>query len=99
MGFDLTINTEAQAPDLYREVCLEVKEMSQTSHRGIIKYILKTGNENSASCVFAGSTESVAFDAKSGCQVNNRTVKCVLWFDNESGYAARIIDIIKLFNK
>ena len=65
----------------------------------------------SASGVFSGSPQSVIFDERSGCQVrkinifysnkffyfqiDRSTVKVVVWFDNEHGYANRIIDLVR----
>jgi len=98
--FDVTIGLTNQSSDVFRDICLEVKRCSERSHRGIIRYIMKTGNnESSASCVFAGSPETVAFDAKSSSQIDGQTVKLILWFDNESGHAARTVDIVSKYYK
>ncbi len=44
--------------------------------------------------MFAGDSHSCVFDAKSGSQVAQDSVQLVLWFDNETGFAARIVDLI-----
>ncbi len=46
------------------------------------------------SSLFAGETHSGVVDAKSGCQVSPDTVKMVVWFDNEAGQAARVVDLV-----
>ena len=51
-------------------------------------------DENSASSLFAGQPHSCVFDAKSGCQLSDDSVKLVVWFDNEHGFAYRIVDLI-----
>ena len=43
-------------------------------------------------------THSSIVDGKSGCQINDDTIKLVIWFDNESGHAYRIIDLITNFH-
>jgi len=95
--FDLTLSLETESKEIFRDVCLEIKDCSQRTHRGIIKYVMKMSNENSASCVFRGSQETVVFDARSGAQIDQRTVKLVLWFDNETGCAARMVDVIRKY--
>jgi len=96
---DLTMTAECESPNLFRDICLELKEAAESSHQGILKYVLKNTQENSASCSFTGSTESVAFDAKSSRQVSNNTVKLLLWFDQESGNAARVVDFVRRFHQ
>jgi len=61
----------------------------------VLKYVKKMGDETSASGVFSGSPQSVIFDERSGCQIDRSTVKVVVWFDNEHGYANRIIDLVR----
>ena len=51
-------------------------------------------DENSASSLFAGQTHSCVVDAKSGCQISDDCIKLILWFDNEHGFAHRIVDLI-----
>ena len=50
--------------------------------------------ESNASSVFAGETHSAIVDGKSGSPVNRDTVQLSLWFDNEFGFAHRLIDLV-----
>ena len=80
---------------LYRDVCLALKEAaSEPPMTTVMRYCMKMSNENSASGLFASETHSAIVDAKSGCQVNSDTIKMVIWFDNETGHAHRIVDLI-----
>jgi hypothetical protein len=53
------------------------------THSGT-KYIL---NEDKRSSIY---------DSRAGIQLNDRFFKVVSWYDNESGYSARCVDMIKL---
>lgn len=55
---------------------------------------MKMSDENSASSVYVSDSHSSIIDGKSGCQVSEDTVKLVVWFDNEFGFASRIVDLI-----
>jgi glyceraldehyde 3-phosphate dehydrogenase len=94
--FDLTLQLENDSGDtLYRDVCLALKEAaSEPPMTTVMRYCMKMSNENSASGLFASETHSAIVDAKSGCQVNSDTIKMVVWFDNETGHAHRIVDLI-----
>jgi len=59
-----------------------------------MRYCMKMSDENSASSVFIKESHSSIVDGKSGCQVSNDTVKIIIWFDNEFGFANRIVDLI-----
>lgn len=41
-----------------------------------------------------GSTYSSIFDAKAGIQLNKNFIKLVAWYDNETGYSNRVLDLI-----
>lgn len=41
-----------------------------------------------------GSTYSSIFDAKAGISLNPNFVKLVSWYDNETGYSNRVLDLI-----
>jgi len=93
--FDLTIHLEKEDPDLYNSVCNLMSRCANGSLKSVLKYVKKMGDETSASGVFSGSPQSVIFDERSGCQIDRSTVKVVVWFDNEHGYANRIIDLVR----
>ena len=98
--FDVTLQLEHDAGDnLFRDVCLALKEAaSEPPLKTVMRYCMKMSNDNSASTLFASETHSCIVDAKSSCQINEDTIKLVIWFDNESGHAYRVIDLITNFH-
>lgn len=98
--FDLTLQLEHDhGENLYRDVCLAIKEACEEPPlKTVMRYCMKMSNDNSASSLFSSETHSSIIDAKSGCQVSDDTIKLVVWFDNESGHAYRIIDLITNFH-
>ena len=76
-------------------MCLALKEAaSEPPLKTVMRYCMKMSEENSASSLFSSETHSSIVDAKSGCQINEDTIKLVIWFDNETGHAYRIVDLI-----
>jgi len=98
--FDLTVQFETESETVYRDCCLKLREAAESFHlRGIINYRMLMSDDNSASSLFVGQPHSVVVDAKSGCQLTKDTIKLVLWFDNEYGFANRIIEMINMIHK
>ena len=96
--FDLTVQFEEgkRSETMYRDVCLKLREACESpALRGVMSYRMLMSEDNSASSLFVGQPHSVVVDAKSGCQLTEDTVKLVLWFDNEYGYANRLIEVIQ----
>ncbi|MFT3685553.1 MAG: type I glyceraldehyde-3-phosphate dehydrogenase [Phycisphaerales bacterium] len=58
--------------------------------------VLGYTEEEVVSSDFIGDRRSSIFDAKAGIELNSRFFKVVSWYDNEAGYAARCVDMIKL---
>jgi glyceraldehyde 3-phosphate dehydrogenase len=63
---------------------------------GPMKGILEYTEEEVVSSDFIGNRNSSIFDAKAGIELNKRFFKVVSWYDNEAGYSARCVDMIKL---
>lgn len=79
------LNKEAS----YEEICQKMKEASETHMKGILGYT----EDEVVSQDFNGSAYSAIFDAKAGIQLNKNFVKVVAWYDNEWGYAKRMVDM------
>lgn len=79
----------------YAEICKVIKEASQGSLKGIIDYC----DEEIVSSDFIGSTFSSIFDVGAGIALNDRFYKLVAWYDNEMGYASRVVDLIEYMAK
>ena len=85
---DLTVRLTK--PTTYGQICEKMREASEGSMKGILEYC----DEQVVSSDFIGSDASSVFDAKAGIGLNAQFYKIVAWYDNEIGYAARVIDLI-----
>lgn len=86
---DLTVRTEKETS--YEEICAAMKKESEGSMKGILAYT----EDPVVSSDFIGSQYSCIFDQGAGIALNNRFFKLVAWYDNETGYANRIVDLVK----
>lgn len=75
----------------YKNICAKIKKASQTELKGILGYT----EEEVVSSDFNGESLTSIFDAKAGISLNNNFVKLVSWYDNETGYSNKVIDLIK----
>lgn len=85
---DLTVRLSK--PTTYDEICQKMKEASQGAMKGILYYC----EDEVVSSDFIGSTYSSIFDVGAGIALNDRFYKLVAWYDNEMGYAARVVDLV-----
>ena len=86
---DLTCRLEKGAS--YEEICAAMKEASETYMKGVLGYT----EDEVVSNDFVGETLTSVFDAKAGIALNSNFVKVVSWYDNEMGYSAKVIELIK----
>ena len=86
---DLTFKTGKDTS--YAEICAAMKAASEGSMKGVLGYT----DEEVVSSDFLGDRRSSIFDAKAGIELNKRFFKIVSWYDNEAGYSARCVDLIK----
>ena len=84
---DLTCNLAK--PTSYDEICNAMKEASETYMKGIIEYT----DEDVVSSDFISDIHTCIFDAKAGIQLTDTFVKLVAWYDNEWGYAHKLVDL------
>jgi glyceraldehyde 3-phosphate dehydrogenase len=86
---DLTFKTATDTS--YEEICAAMKKASQNELAGILGYT----DEQVVSTDFLGCDLSSIFDAGAGIELNSRFFKVIGWYDNEWGYARRVVDLIK----
>jgi glyceraldehyde 3-phosphate dehydrogenase len=86
---DLTVRLSK--PTSYETICEKMREAANGSMKGILEYC----DEEVVSSDFMGTTASSIFDAGAGIALNDQFFKIVAWYDNEIGYACRIVDLIK----
>ena len=84
---DLTCNLER--PTTYEEICAVVKKASEGSMKGIVEYV----DEDVVSSDFLTDSHTSIFDAKAGIMLTDTFVKLVAWYDNEWGYANKLVDL------
>ncbi|KAL7566718.1 hypothetical protein ACA910_017774 [Epithemia clementina (nom. ined.)] len=85
---DLTARLERGAS--YETICAAIKAASEGPMKGILGY----SNEDIVSSDLIGDTHSSIFDEKAGIALSDTFVKLVSWYDNEAGYANRVLDLI-----
>ena len=74
----------------YEELCNEIKRRSEGDMKGFLGYT----DEALVSQDFVGCAISSTFDSKASMQLNERFFKLVAWYDNEGGYAHRVVDLM-----
>ncbi len=86
---DLTVNLAKGAS--YEAICKAMKDASEGSMKGVLGYT----EDAVVSCDFTGETLTSIFDAKAGIALTDKFVKVVSWYDNEMGYSAKVVELIK----
>lgn len=86
---DLTVRVSKDTS--YDEICEAILKASQSSMKGILEFC----DEEVVSSDFIGSTASCIFDKGAGIALNPRFYKLVAWYDNEMGYAHRVVDLVR----
>jgi glyceraldehyde 3-phosphate dehydrogenase len=90
---DLTIELNAEAS--YEEICAEMKAQSEGALKGVLGYT----NEKVVSTDFRGEYCTSVFDAEAGLALDKSFVKVVAWYDNEWGYAAKCLEMVRVVSK
>ncbi|MEG1989121.1 MAG: type I glyceraldehyde-3-phosphate dehydrogenase, partial [Oscillibacter sp.] len=86
---DLTVNLEK--PATYAEICAAMKTASETTMKGILGYT----EDQVVSSDFIGDSRTSIFDKGAGIALTDTFVKVVSWYDNECGYASKMVDLIR----
>ena len=86
---DLTVRLSKETS--YEEICLAMQKAANGSMKGILEFC----DEEVVSSDFIGSTASCIFDKEAGIALNPRFYKLVAWYDNEMGYAHRVVDLVQ----
>lgn len=85
---DLTV--ELIKDTTYEEICQVIREASEGPMKGILGYT----NDDVVSSDFLGDKRTSIFDAKAGIGLTHRFIKLVAWYDNESGYTSKTLDLV-----
>ena len=73
------------------EICQAVKEAAEGELKGIVSYT----EDDVVSQDFVGEKCTSNFDAKAGIALTDKFVKLVAWYDNETGYSNKVVDLIE----
>lgn len=87
---DLTC--ELERPATYAEICAAMRAASEGPLRGVLGYT----EDDVVSSDLRGEACTSVFDAKAGLQLDPTFVKVVAWYDNEWGYACKLLDLAAL---
>jgi len=85
---DLTVNLEK--PATYVEICAELKRASENEMKGVLGYT----EDAVVSTDFNGCSLTSVFDAAAGIALTDTFVKLVSWYDNETGYSHKVLDLV-----
>ncbi|UVK77023.1 MAG: glyceraldehyde-3-phosphate dehydrogenase A [Sodalis sp. Fle] len=85
---DLTARLEKAAS--YEDICSVIKQASEGNLKGVMGYT----NEDVVSTDFNGEKLTSVFDAKAGIALSKNFVKLIAWYDNETGYSNKVLDLI-----
>jgi glyceraldehyde 3-phosphate dehydrogenase len=77
----------------------EVNAAFKKASEGELKGILGYSDEPLVSIDFNGNTLSSIVDAPNTYVIQKNMVKVLSWYDNESGYSQRVVDLIKFIGK
>lgn len=84
---DLTVKLAKETT--YEEIMAVLKKASETDYKGIIGYT----EDDVVSQDFISDPRSSIVDSKAGIGLNSTFFKIISWYDNESGYSNKLIDL------
>nr|4LSM_A Chain A, Glyceraldehyde 3-phosphate dehydrogenase, cytosolic [Trypanosoma cruzi strain CL Brener]4LSM_B Chain B, Glyceraldehyde 3-phosphate dehydrogenase, cytosolic [Trypanosoma cruzi strain CL Brener] len=85
---DLTARLER--PATYEQICAAIKAASEGELKGILGYT----EDEVVSTDMNGVALTSVFDVKAGISLNDRFVKLISWYDNETGYSHKVLDLV-----
>src|SRR5690554_3603836 len=85
---DLTV--KLKTPTTYEAIMQTFKEASENDYKGIVGFT----DEDVVSQDFVSDERTSIIDSKAGIALNDTFFKIVSWYDNEYGYAAKMVDIM-----
>ena len=86
---DLTVRLKNATS--YEAIVNSMRQHSENQLKGILDYT----EEAVVSSDFIHNPHSAIFDAGAGLALNDNFMKIVAWYDNEWGYANRLLDLAK----
>lgn len=77
----------------------EVNSLLNEAAQGDLKGVLGFSNEPLVSIDYNGNTHSSVVDGLSTIVTSGRMVKILTWYDNETGFSNRMLDVARLMSK
>ncbi|CAL1329187.1 type I glyceraldehyde-3-phosphate dehydrogenase [Candidatus Providencia siddallii] len=90
---DLTVRLKK--PTKYSKICEIIKKASNNEQKGILGYT----EDDVVSSDFNGENLTSVFDAKASISLNDNFAKLISWYDNETGYSNKVLDLISFISK
>lgn len=87
---DLTC--ELETPVSYEAICAAMKHAAEGPLHGVLRY----AEDDLVSCDLRGEECTAVFDARAGLQLDPTFVKVIAWYDNEWGYACKLLDLARI---
>ena len=85
------LNVVLEKHTSYDEICKAMKEASETYLKGVLEYV----DDEVVSLDFVGDPNPSIFDARQGVELNDTFFKLIAFYDNEYGYSANMLRMIK----
>lgn len=90
---DLTVNLEKAAS--YDEIKKAIKDAAEgKTFNGELKGVLGYTDDAVVSTDFNGCSLTSVFDADAGIALTDTFVKLISWYDNETGYSNKVLDLV-----
>ena len=90
---DLTVNLEK--PATYEQIKQAIKDAAEgKTFNGELKGVLGYTEDAVVSTDFNGCALTSVFDADAGIALTDSFVKLVSWYDNETGYSNKVLDLV-----
>ena len=85
------LNVKLKKPTSYEEICDKMCEASKTYMKGVLEYV----DDEVVSSDFIGDAHTSIFDAREGIEMNSQWFKLISFYDNEYGYSAKTLEMIR----
>jgi glyceraldehyde 3-phosphate dehydrogenase len=90
---DLTV--ELAKPATYEAICAAMKAAAEGPMKGVLGYT----EDKVVATDFRGESCTSVFDADAGIALDDTFVKVVAWYDNEWGYASKLLEMARVIAK
>ncbi|MCI4428110.1 MAG: type I glyceraldehyde-3-phosphate dehydrogenase [Burkholderiales bacterium] len=90
---DLTV--ELKQETTYAAICAAMKAAADGPMKGVLGYT----DQKVVSTDFRGESCTSVFDADAGMALDGSFVKVIAWYDNEWGYACKVLEMVRVIAK